>query len=86
MNEYDDQANLKTNTETATLIDAGKCDSEIALYLRLGEEVMRFAESTNTTGANILKETLSSASRGGGERYTQRTFEELLVAGSNHLI
>ena len=49
--ENEHQTNLKTNTETATLIDAGKCDSEIALYLRLGEEVMRFAESTNTTEA-----------------------------------
>lgn len=53
--ENEHQTNLKTNTETATLIDAGKCDSEIALYLRLGEEVMRFAESTNTTEANARK-------------------------------
>ena len=56
--ENEHQTNLKTKTETAALIDAGKCDSEIALYLSLGEEVMRFAESTNTAEANARKETL----------------------------
>ena len=60
--ENEHHANLKTNTETAALIDAGKSDSEIALYLRLGEEVMRFAESTNTTEANARKETLRTES------------------------
>ena len=57
MSNYQDEhrANLKTNADTAALIDDGKSNSEIALYRRLGEEVMRFAENENTTEANARK-------------------------------
>ncbi len=53
--EHDQHANLEINAETAELIDAGKSDSEIALYLNLGAEVMRFAEAENITQTDARK-------------------------------